>query len=166
MNRTVSGIIVLTLTICLNSQLIAAVKVVECKDEQGNLSFHQACPPGYSMVGEKRIATGVGESEKVDPKDINATLYLISECAACDEAKEFLEVLGVTLNVINVTDDIKYQNIVKELAGELRVPVTVIGDEVIQGYNREKFENAMKNVGLQQEETDAPEGKTQEESDY
>lgn len=156
MNRIGLFIIPATIIMCVSTQVVAAVKVVECKDEQGNRSFSQTCLPGHSVIGEKKISTGTGEPKEVDAKDITATIYLVPECAACDEAKEFLNVLGITLNVINVTDDIKYQNIVKELAGELRVPVTVIGDNVIQGYNRNKFESAMKDAGLQQEKTNTP----------
>ncbi len=156
MNRMGLFIIPITIIMCVSAQPVAAVKIVECEDEQGNKSFSKTCPPGYSVVGEKKISTGTGEARQVDARDITATIYLVPECAACDEAKEFLNVLGVNLNVINIADDIKYQNTVKELAGELRVPVTVIGDKVIPGYSRDKFESAVKAAGLKQEEGDTP----------
>ncbi len=165
MNRTVLSIIPITLIMCVSSQIMAAVKVVECEDEQGNRSFSQTCPPGFSIIGEKKISTGTGEPKEVDAKDVTATIYLIPDCAACDEAKEYLSALGVTLNVINAADDIKYQNKIKELAGELRVPITVIGNTVIKGYNRSEFERVINETGLKQEETNTADNDTETNSE-
>ncbi len=157
MKRTVVSIIMMTLVFCFSSGIMAAVKIVECEDEQGNKTFAKTCPAGYSVIGEKSLSTGKGstgeETEgEVNLENVSATIYLISEgCAACDDAKEYLSSLGIKLNVINLENNLEQQNKLKELAGELRVPFVVIGDNMLKGYNRSKLESVIKEEALRLE---------------
>ena len=122
--------------------------VFECEDEQGNRSFQKVCPPGSVQVGEKKLTTGSNaESGKSNNADIQATLYLIPDCVACDEVKEFLGARDIPITEKNVNEDIALQNELTDLAGSLKVPTTVIGDEVLIGYSRTKFLKALEAAG-------------------
>lgn len=160
MKRTTVNIITIALVFCFSSVTRGAVNIVECEDEHGNKVFSKSCPSGYSVIDEKNFSTAKGASKEeleeeelqVNIKNVSVSLYLVSEgCDACDEAKEYLSSLGVKLNIINVTDNLEQQNKLKELAGELRVPITVIGDNIIKGNNRAKLESVIKEVALQQQ---------------
>ena len=48
----------------------SAVDIVICEDNEGNQSFHQACPPGTDLVEKKKISTGKATSTEVDFKEL------------------------------------------------------------------------------------------------
>ncbi|MBL1143151.1 MAG: glutaredoxin family protein [Proteobacteria bacterium] len=147
MNKTTINIIILTLAFAINSEIMAAVKIVECADSQGNTIFSKTCPAGYSVISEKKLSISKGssgdEEGDINYDKVSATMYLIKEgCAACEDAKEYLTSLGVKVNAIYIEDDLEQQNKLKELAGELRVPFTIVGETSLKGYNQSKFEAA------------------------
>ncbi len=126
----------------------AAVNIVECEDEEGNRSFQKVCPPGFTKVGEKKLATGSSSKEtKSDNVNIQATLYAIPDCEACDEIREFLGARNIPITEKNANDSIEIQNELTELTGALKVPTTIIGEEVLTGYSRSKFTSALEAAG-------------------
>jgi glutaredoxin len=144
-------------------QISAAVKVVECEDEQGNRSFQSACPPGSILVDEKKIPTGdipppplvrKSETDESGGANINATLYYIPECGPCDEVREFFQLRQVSITEKNVNENIEVQNELKELRGSLKVPATVIGEKVITGYNRSELIAALEAAGYKEKKAE------------
>ncbi len=141
-----------TITLLVSSLVFlnvhSAVNIVECEDEEGNRSFQKVCPPGFTKVGEKKLATGTSSKEtKSDNVSIHATLYMIPDCEACDEIREFLGARNIPITEKNANDDIEIQNELTELSGALKVPTTVIGADVITGYSRSKFLSALEAAG-------------------
>jgi glutaredoxin len=125
----------------------AAVNVVECEDASGNRSFQKACPPGWTLLNEKKILTG-GKGEKREyTSDYkikkSATLYTGPNCDACDEVREFLNENEVSITEIDVSNDYEVQVEFEKIAGDLRVPVTIIDDNLIRGYKRSEFKAAL-----------------------
>ncbi len=139
-----AGIVSLALFSLVNVQ--AAVKIVECEDEEGNRSFHKTCPPSSTMIGEKKLSTGVS-SDNTNKVNIEAILYTIPDCEACEEIKEFLGARNIPITEKNVSDNIELQNELTDLTGALKVPTTVIGEEVLTGYSRSKFLSILKAAG-------------------
>lgn len=131
-------------------QIAAAVKVVECEDEQGNRTFESTCPPGTTMVDEKRIPTGVSAADSAEKTAINVTLYSIPECESCDEVREFLQGRSVAITEKSVNENPEIQTELKDLTGALRVPATVIGEKVITGYNRSELLAALESAGYKE----------------
>jgi glutaredoxin len=130
----------------------AAVKIVECEDEKGNRSFQKICPPNSTMIGEKKLSTGAGSADTSNV-NINAILYSIPDCEACDEIKEFLGSRNIPITEKNVNDNIELQNELTELTGALKVPTTVIGEEVLTGYSRSKFLSILEAAGYKDEDS-------------
>jgi glutaredoxin len=134
----------------------AAVKVVECEDEQGNRSFQKVCPPGSTMVSEKKLATGKGEATKAissSSSNIQATLYFVPDCEACDEVKSYLKNRNISITEKNASEDVSIQKELTELTGTLKVPVVVIGEKTITGYNRSELKATLENAGYKEEES-------------
>ena len=156
MKRLINTLALLTLGLCC-TQIAAAVKVVECEDEQGNRTFESTCPPGTTLVDEKRIPTGdkapAGEDASAGTATgvaVNATLYSIPECGPCDEVREFFQLRKIPITEKNVNENLEVQNELKELRGSLKVPATVIGEKVITGYNRSELLAALEAAGYQE----------------
>jgi glutaredoxin len=133
--------------------IIAAVNIVECEDEQGNRSFQKICPPESTQVGEKKLNTGASLDNNNRNINIQAILYMIPDCEACDEIREFLGTRNISITEKNVNDNIELQNELTELTGALKVPTTVIGDEVLTGYSRSKFLSLLEAVGYKDDDT-------------
>ncbi len=142
-----SKVSVLTLALFSLISVQAAVKIVECEDEEGNKTFQKVCPTGSTMVSEKNIRTGGSSNEGRSKTNIEATLYLIPECEACDEAREFLKDRKISITEKNVNENIELQTELTELTGALKVPTTVIGEEVLTGYSRTKFLSVIEAAG-------------------
>ena len=132
------------------SRPLFAVSIVECEDQEGNRSFQKSCPPGYTELNRKRfyVKGAPGDRPTGEPATAlgagqSATLYMIPACDTCEEAREFLEANGVSVTEIDVSNDSAVQAEFAALAGELKVPVTVIDGQLLRGYSRAEFRAAL-----------------------
>jgi glutaredoxin len=157
------NIILCAMFLIFNLQVFAAVNIVECEDAHGDRSFHKTCPPDTTLVGSKKINTGTTANKLEDTQtDIKVTLYAIPECESCEEVREFLNSKNISFNEKNVSDNIDLQKELLEIANELRVPTTVIGEKVITGYNRSELIATLEAAGYQENETEKePETETE-----
>lgn len=55
------------------------------------------------------------------------------------DAKEFLSQNGIPYEEYNVAEDLEARARMVELSGRLAVPVIVIGDEVMVGFNAQRI---------------------------
>ena len=130
---------------------LLAVSIVECEDQEGNRSFQQSCPPGHTELNRKDFYVkgepGEGPTDDLPAASLgmgkSATLYMIPACDTCDEAREFLEANGVAVTEIDVSNDYEAQAEFEALAGELKVPVTVIDGQLLWGDSRAEFRAAL-----------------------
>ena len=128
-----------------------AVKVLQCVDEKGNKTYQNYCPPGSKPVGEKQYSTATG-TPAPGTASLTATLYVIPDCDTCDQVKEFLSIRHIGVTEKNVSEDIKLQDELKQKnKGDLRVPVLLIGDKVLNGYNRSELLQALASAGYKEE---------------
>lgn len=127
-----------------------AVQVVQCEDDSGNRTFESACPPGTKQVGEKNYGTNAPATAE-SQAELSAVLYVIPDCDVCTQVREYLTFRQVSVSEKNVRDDVTLQNELKERAGHLRVPVTIIGDTVVTGYKREELAGALAALGYVEE---------------
>lgn len=126
------------------SQGVLATDVLQCKDSEGGLSFQKYCPPGTIEVNRKKIFTGKTKSnEDNSGTDMAVTLYVIPNCEACIEVKELLQSKNIVFAEKDVSDSFPLQEELTEIAGSLGVPVTVIGEKVITGYQRGQIESIL-----------------------
>jgi len=144
-------------SICLFSANAFAVKVYECEDELGNRSFEQQCPPGTTSVKEKNYSTRASSAASGQSKLVPLVLYFVPDCDVCDEVKEFLTVRNISFTGKNIKDNGALQQELKgKTAGNLRVPVLLIGDKAIAGYNRDSLASALTDAGYEIGDTDNP----------
>jgi len=126
---------------------IWAVKVFECEDELGNKTFQAQCSPGSIPVNEKNYSTGIGRSSEED-KMKPLVLYMVPDCIVCDQIKDYITEQKLTLTEKNVEEDFELQQELKSKnGGQLKVPVLLVGDRVISGFNPENVFSALSEEG-------------------
>jgi len=70
-------------------------------------------------------------------KDV--TIYSTPTCSYCKSAKEFFEENNVEYTEHNVAEDEEKRNEMMEKSGQMGVPVIVVGDEVVVGFDKSKL---------------------------
>lgn len=68
--------------------------------------------------------------------DKNVTIYTLSTCPFCVQAKEYLRTKGVAYEEKGVDESSKVREELIELSGQHGVPVIVVNGDVVVGYNR------------------------------
>jgi glutaredoxin len=141
----------------ITSNSIAAVKIVECEDDQGNHSFQKVCPPGTALVGVKKISTETKPAVAEGNTEIVATIYTIPECEVCDQVKEFLQSRQISIKEKNANESTEIQKELSDLIGSLSVPTTIIGDTTISGHKRLELKAALQKAGyIEKKQTATP----------
>ena len=69
-------------------------------------------------------------------------IYTTETCYYCKLTKEYLKRKKIEFEEIVIKDE-KTANEAFELSGQYAVPITVIGNEIIVGYNVPKLEKAI-----------------------
>lgn len=67
------------------------------------------------------------------------TIYTTPTCHFCKMAKDFFDEKGVQYTAHDVAADAAKRSEMIELTGQLGVPVIVVGDEVLVGFDRGKL---------------------------
>lgn len=71
------------------------------------------------------------------------TLYTTPTCAFCPAIKKLLDKADVDYTELDVSQDEKYLDEMKQISGQMGVPVTVVDDTVIIGYDKKKLLKAL-----------------------
>ena len=138
--------LIILVALYISANLAQAVEIYECRDETGTITFQDRCPPGSTPVNERNYNTGLptgAENAQRPP----LKLYMIPDCDTCSQVKEFLEIRNLQFSEVDVSEDVDLQNELTEVAGELKVPVLLVGDKVLNGYNRAVFIQALTESG-------------------
>lgn len=67
------------------------------------------------------------------------TIYSTPSCHFCHMAKEFFKEKNVTYTEHDVAGDAEMRKEMVEKSGQMGVPVIIIGDELIIGFNKPKI---------------------------
>lgn len=73
-------------------------------------------------------------------------VYSTPTCPYCIRAKSYLQQKGIVFDNYDVSaDESKLEEMVK-ISGQMGVPVIVVNDKVIVGFDRERLEQLLPNV--------------------
>ncbi len=70
-------------------------------------------------------------------------VYTTPTCVFCPLVKSFLDEKGLEYEEIDVSESQEKLNEMKEKSGVLSVPVTVIGDQAVVGFDKGKLEQLL-----------------------
>lgn len=68
----------------------------------------------------------------------NVTIYSTPTCHFCHMAKDFFKANNVTYTEHDVASDLEQRKIMVEKSGQMGVPVIMIGDELLVGFDKPK----------------------------
>ena len=71
------------------------------------------------------------------------TLYTSPTCVFCPALKQLLDKRQVEYEEIDIYQDDEAVEDMKRISGQMSVPVTLIDDEVIVGFNKKKLIEAL-----------------------
>jgi glutaredoxin 3 len=75
--------------------------------------------------------------------DKSVTIYSTPTCHFCEMAKEFFTQNNVPYTEHNVAADMERRQEMIDKSGQMGVPVILIGDELIVGFDKEKIAAAV-----------------------
>ncbi len=71
--------------------------------------------------------------------DKKVTIYTTPTCHFCQAAKEFFTEKGVQYTAFDVSADAEKREEMIKMTGQLGVPVIVIGEDIMVGFDRQKI---------------------------
>ncbi len=73
--------------------------------------------------------------------DKQVTIYSTPTCHFCQMTKEFLKERNVPYTEHNVASDLEKRQEMIQKSGQMGVPVILIDDEIIVGFDKQKLES-------------------------
>lgn len=70
-------------------------------------------------------------------------IYSTPTCHFCHMTKEFLKEHNIPFTDYNVAEDLEKRQEMIEKSGQMGVPVVLIGDEMMIGFDKEKISNLL-----------------------
>lgn len=74
---------------------------------------------------------------------MNITIYSTETCRYCDLSKKYLKDNNFEYTEYNVGKDAEKRKEMIKKSGQMDVPVLVIGDEIIVGFDKKKIDKAL-----------------------
>lgn len=73
----------------------------------------------------------------------SVTIYTTPSCVYCKMAKEFFKENNIKYTELNVAEDDEAREEMVEKTGQLGVPVIMVGDQVIIGFDEDKISEVL-----------------------
>lgn len=114
-------------------------------DENGNVTYQDRPPPEQS-TGEERYIEGSDDVYRLAGDGI--VLYAAGACDACDRVRDLLVEYQVPFEERNPFGNAETRAELEELSGSLSVPVLLIANEVLAGYDEQLISSALARAGF------------------
>ena len=123
-------------------------------DSEGTVHYSdQPPPPSIKDVQQKKLGANVIEGSptyelQLAVKNFPVTLYATDCGAGCNKARQLLNKRGVPYNEKNPNQQPDSAEALKKIAGELLVPVLVVGDsQTLKGFEENAWSSALDAAG-------------------
>jgi glutaredoxin len=125
-------------------------------DKDGKVQFSDSPPPADAKsVKERRMGGGGPSSEESNTpyatqqaaKRNPVTLYTGNDCRLCDQGRELLMRRGVPFSEKNAQASEENMEALKKLAGDLIVPLMVVGSSRVTGFDEAQWDSALDAAG-------------------
>jgi glutaredoxin 3 len=140
-------IMVLTVSLCDAATLSRWV------DDRGVVHISENPPEGRVNVAQAVVGEDVEKGTKAGPstdkkefrvRPAEVTIYTTPTCPWCHKAKAWLRDKKIRYREVDVTSDRSGLDEMVKRSGQTGVPVIVVGDEVIVGFNQNRLNEIFK----------------------
>jgi glutaredoxin len=131
-----------------NYPAAGADKLYKWVDENGNVTYQDRPPPGDPSQVETFVDEIDSTGAENAPPPVDVVLYSIEVCDICDLVRTLLSERGVPFEEKNVEGSLEVQAELRQVSGLLTVPVLVIDEQVLKGYNRDLILNELEEAGF------------------
>ncbi len=148
-----AGLIAASVCLALASAPLAAAQLYQWKDAQGRTVYSdQPPPPGAGQAQQKNfkgnfIEIGESYSARTAREKFPVTLFSTACGAPCDQAKQLLGERGVPYSSKDPQVSPEANAELKKLTGRLSVPVLVVGQEKIDGFETGQWHALLDKAG-------------------
>jgi glutaredoxin len=136
----------------------AQTNVYRWVDQQGKVHFSDTPPPAEARSSsQKRVGGGYTDQDypyavQMAMKRNPVTLYTAPSCGeACTSGRELLSKRGIPFSERDAQTNANAQQALKKLIGGLEVPVLVVGESQIKGYEQLQWSAALDSAGYPRE---------------
>lgn len=141
-------------------------------DEDGNVTYQDTPPPGDVEFESSNVdgpppplPDEAGQQIEDAALASPVSLYTVPQCASCDLVRLYLERNSIPFAEKDVRSNLDTQNELESIAGDLRVPTLVIGDQVLDGYSQNAIKAALTGAGFPIKSLEAAEENAQEDGE-
>ena len=117
-------------------------------DADGNVTYQDQPPPPGEADDASVYAKDTEFAADQGAPAVPVTFFAIPVCDACDLVRNLLDKHHVPYTEKDANEDIQVQDELMELAGQLTVPLLVIGDELFYGYSAQNISNGLEDAGF------------------
>lgn len=137
-----------SLIMVLTAGLAGAATLYRWVDEQGVVHISENPPEGRLNVAQTVVGEDARKDAKAGPskekkefrvRPAEVTIYTTPTCPWCHKAKAWLRDRKIRYREVDVTSDRNGLDEMVKRSGQTGVPVIVVGDEVIVGFNQNRL---------------------------
>jgi glutaredoxin 3 len=132
----------------MNDNLMKTTRVyVEHLLSVAAILFTLTCAGYFALASPSSAAEKYKWSDEKRAKAA-VTIYTLDTCPYCHQAKEFLLQKGIRFKEIDIREDPERAEEMFRISGQRGVPVIMIGNDVIVGFDRRMLEEKLQSSGL------------------
>lgn len=150
MGRKTLAVMLGAIGAALALQAAAQSNVYRWTDKDGKVHFSDSPPPDdVKNVTQKRMgdsgmdATALPYETQVAMKRNPVTVYVADKCPPCDSARELLSRRGIPYTERNAQGNRAEADAVKKLTGATQVPVLLVGERSVNGWDESAWSAAL-----------------------
>ncbi len=119
-------------------------------DDKGVVHVSETPPEGKANVAQTIVGEEADKGQKVEEKKAfrvrpgEVTIYTTPTCPWCHRTKAWMRDKKVRYREIDITTDKKGLEEMVRISGQTGVPVIVVGDEIIVGFNEKRLNELFK----------------------
>lgn len=133
---------------------LAQTSVYKWVDKDGKVQYSSEPPPADAAnVTQKRMGGG-GPDDSQLPYGLQQamkrnplTLYVAKDCDLCNDARAYLTKRGIPYTERNIETNPADAAKVREVMGSITVPLLMVGDKPVKGYNDEIWQSTLDSAG-------------------
>lgn len=137
----------LLITLTLLAPPVLAETLYRWVDANGRVTY-QGQPPINQQFTREEITPTRGPASESTVQPVKIILYAIKVCKACDLAREDLVARGLKFTEIDPEQSPEAGKSLLEKHGKVEVPLLLVGNAVVKGYNPVWLEAELEKAGV------------------